>query len=774
MERLDTESLYDAEYGAIKAAVLELQFAARRDHHRRVLWLAGDAQWGWRWAETISRWLENSPVGASISWVSISAPDFVSQVNSKKTVELLGTSCHHLVFNAHDAFDPDVLGLVTGTILGGGLFVFLSPEINRWQLGRSTSEKNQFLERLTKIFTAASCLTLIKQLKKFSLLIDDESITLPLSLEKSVEPRKSTQALDSSCTPISYVSFSRRTDFPKLSYLAEPTAFVYTENQKKAVELITHVVTGHRRRPLILTSDRGRGKSTALGLAAAKLLLQGVEKIIVTAPRPRAVDRVFKHAKQQLPDAIYKDHQLYLGSQRLVFVAPDELVANKQVTALLMVDEAAAIPIQMLSLMLKKYSRIVFSSTVHGYEGTGRGFAIRFHDVLNQSAPGWQQFNLHQPVRWNKNDPVESMVFSALLLNVEPVDDATITTATIEHCIFEKLDRAGLSRNESDLSALFSLLVLAHYRTRPRDLQTLLDAEEIEIYVVRYKGHIIATTVLCAEGGLDPELAEAVYNGQRRLPGHLICQTLAAHTGIQKAPVYRWRRIIRIATHPAVRRRGLAAELLKFVEKALGQCEAVAWGASFGANADVVQFWQHCGFTVVRAGINREHASGSRSVLMLKPLTETGIRLCLQSRQRFQRHYCHLLSEPLADMDAALALILFASTGRSAPPMPQALIQAKLDTFDWQELRAFAYAHRGYEVSLGAIWTLVSEIFWLDRSEIQALSIRQQHLLLMKVLQKQTWAEVAAALGYSGRKETIRALRDSLQALLVKLYCSPK
>ncbi len=733
MKNLDAESSCSTEYFAIKATVLQLQLAARRDHHRRVLWLAGDAQWGWRWAETISTWLKNASVGASISWVSTSAPDFVSQINSKKTVELLGTSCHHLVFNAHDGFDPDVLGIVAGIVRGGGLLVFLSPEINQWRLGRSTSTKNQFLERFTKIFAAASCLTLIKQHQQFNLSIDDECLTLPLN------------------------------------DLAEPTSFVYTNDQKKAVELITHVVTGHRRRPLILTSDRGRGKSTALGLAAANLLLQGVEKIIVTAPRPRAVDRVFKQAKQQLPDAIYKDHQLCLGSQRLVFVAPDELVANKHVTALLMVDEAAAIPVQMLSLMLKQYSRIIFSSTVHGYEGTGRGFALRFHDVLNQYAPGWQQFNLHQPVRWNKNDPVESLVFSALLLNVEPVDDATITTATIENCIFEKLDRTALNRNERDLSALFSLLVLAHYRTRPRDLHTLLDAEEIEIYVVRYKGHIIATTVLCAEGGLDPELAKAVYNGQRRLPGHLICQTLAASTGIQEAPVYRWRRIIRIATHPAVRRRGLAAQLLTFVEEKLGRCDAIAWGTSFGANADLVQFWQRCGFTVVRAGINREHTSGTRSVLMLKPLTEMGARLCQQSRQRFQRHYCHLLAEPLADMPTALVMTLFASAGLSATLAQQASIQMKLDTFDWQELRAFAYAQRGYEVSLGVIWTLISEVFWLNQSTIQTLSIQQQHLLVMKVLQKQTWAKVSSALGYSGRKEAIRALRDSLQALLIMI-----
>jgi len=146
-----------------------------------------------------------------------------------------------------------------------------------------------------------------------------------------------------------------------------------------------------------------------LGIAAAQLLLErpGLN-IIVTAPSMKAIEQVFSHASQRLDscEAINAAYICYQGGS-LRFVAPDELLKSNPDCDLLLVDEAAAIPVPMLKSMVDIYHRIVFSTTVHGYEGSGRGFGLKFEAWLSEHRPGWKGFKLDQPIRWNRNDPLE-------------------------------------------------------------------------------------------------------------------------------------------------------------------------------------------------------------------------------------------------------------------------------------------------------------------------------------------------------------------------------
>ena len=51
---------------------------------------------------------------------------------------------------------------------------------------------------------------------------------------------------------------------------------------------------------------------------------------------------------------------------RTEFVAPDALLLHPSPAALLLVDEAAAIPTPLLERMLAHHARIVFATTGHG------------------------------------------------------------------------------------------------------------------------------------------------------------------------------------------------------------------------------------------------------------------------------------------------------------------------------------------------------------------------------------------------------------------------
>lgn len=136
--------------------------------------------------------------------------------------------------------------------------------------------------------------------------------------------------------------------------------------------------------------------------------------MIITAPSIKAVEPVYEHALRILSSGsrLRKD-RLESGQGFIQFIAPDELLASLPECDLLLVDEAAAIPVPMLQQITEQYHRLVFSSTIHGYEGCGRGFTLKFVDWLNTKRPGMSTCHLQQPIRWSDSDPLEKWVYEA-------------------------------------------------------------------------------------------------------------------------------------------------------------------------------------------------------------------------------------------------------------------------------------------------------------------------------------------------------------------------
>jgi len=140
-----------------------------------------------------------------------------------------------------------------------------------------------------------------------------------------------------------------------------PLSQACTTDQRDAIEAICKTVTGQRRRPAIISADRGRGKSAALGLAAGKLLSSGqTQNIIVTASGFKQVGSVFKHAQAVLSDAEFlaKRKRLQHAHGSLNYIAADSLISNTQDCDLLIVDEASTLGIARLETLLKRYPRL--------------------------------------------------------------------------------------------------------------------------------------------------------------------------------------------------------------------------------------------------------------------------------------------------------------------------------------------------------------------------------------------------------------------------------
>jgi N-acetyltransferase 10 len=149
-----------------------------------------------------------------------------------------------------------------------------------------------------------------------------------------------------------------------------------------------------------LTAGRGRGKSAALGISLAGAIVYGFSNIFVTAPTPENLGSVFEFLFRGLDALGYREHQDYeiLQStnpefnnavvrvnvtrdhrQTIQYVRPQDHAKLAQ-AELLIIDEAAAIPITIVKQLMGPYL-ILMSSTINGYEGTGRSLSLK---LINQ------------------------------------------------------------------------------------------------------------------------------------------------------------------------------------------------------------------------------------------------------------------------------------------------------------------------------------------------------------------------------------------------------
>ncbi len=709
-----------------KARLLRLDLGLRaeavRCRHRRTLVLAGTPEWARDGADIL---LEGSGTGSPV-WLGNSGQDRQA-LPIDAGDKLLGRECSTLVYDAHCGFDPDSLGAAVGALRAGGLLLLLVPDLDDWpsladpQAARIAIHpfapeqvSGRFLWRLAAILRRAP-----------GVIVIERDALLPAPAETSAPA-------------------------------SEPSETETTPDQQRAVESIVQTARGRARRPLVLTSDRGRGKSAALGIAAARLLGSGFGDIIITAPRRASVEPVFQHAALSLPDAEVHRTRIDSNGRQLRFLAPDEVLRERPPADLLLVDEAAGIPAPLLEHLLRHYGRIIFATTVHGYEGTGRGFDLRFRASLDRWTPGWHTETLETPIRWAPGDPLEAMSFRALLLDAAPALMKGVVSTPAEQLRIELLDRDSLVRDEKTLTELFGLLVAAHYQTRPMDLRHLLDGPGVEVYVIRDQAHVIGTVLATREGGLAADLAEKVFAGHRRPRGHLLPQTLSAHAGLVDAPGLTFLRVIRIAVHPAARRRHIGRQLLAGVERYARSAGLDCLGASFGATADLLKFWQQGGFASVHLGSSRNATSGAHAVVVLRPLSGPGGELCNRAKGMLYQRLPVLLAGPLRGLEPEIVLHLL--TRQPAP-------KGSIGHDERHEITAFAHASRSFEATLPPLHQLVLKRLGQAQCE-GMLTEPQSHALIRLVLQHRTWADTAAALGLSGKRECIGVLREAAAILL--------
>jgi len=673
--------------------------------HRRIFILAGQKDWQKTFLQTLLVGHENDSL-----WLGESAPKIFSSISIKQAQTWLGNEKQVVIFDANKDFNPDSFAAISGIVVGGGLFFLLLPEKDRW----NKIYDSYFGQRLIQSINSTAEIVVIDQ--------NNESYDLVADRKKDISLQK-------------YIS-------PFL-----------TADQQYAVETIEEQVLSDANTPLVLISDRGRGKSAALGLVAARLIKAGIKNITITAPRMRATDIIFKHIKELLPDAVSSRGKVQFGESTIQFYSPDQLIQENIDTDLLLVDEAAGIPVPLLTSFLQKYPQCVYATTVHGYEGTGRGFSLRFNKILNSYNPAWIKLNMQTPIRWPENDPLEKWMFSLLCLDAEIAEiaetDSTckIELSNIKHVFLNKDEFAN---NQALLNEVFSLLVLAHYRTRPKDLKSLLDDEDLSLYVSLYNGHIVAVALVIREGGFTAPLSSAVYRGERRPPGNLLAQALTYHCGIEQAATLDYVRIMRIAVHPELQQQGIGTGLLNFIinnERELGR-DAI--GTSFGMNEVLLNFWQKEKFNVVRIGFTREQTSGEHAVIMLLPLTEKGEKVNEEAVIRFNGQLKYWFSDILKDIQVEIKKLFKQDES----------VSLELTEFEKKDLHSFIHYSRNYELCISSVTKLV--LINKDKVAKNNFPENFRQVLNEKVINKMSWKEIGKNMSLNGQDEARKIFIEAI------------
>jgi len=721
--RLGTPSMDRAEL--VDALVAE----AERANERRLLVLAGDRDSGVDAARDALAALDD-PNATTVS----TRED--ADYHPEHVAELLGTTRDAVVLDCHEGFSANRLGRVVGAVDGGGLLILLTPTLDDWPdcPGDERLAVPPFtVDEVTGHFRRRLVETLrthpgVAVVDVDTGAVERDGLTDPIPPQTCAVAR----------TP------PEGATFPDAAYAA-----CRTGDQVDAVGALERL--GEAGNAVVVEADRGRGKSAAAGLAAGSLAADGAD-VLVTAPAYRNAAEVFDRAAALLStlDALdaRDDHTLTAnGGGRVRYLDPAAAIHLPDDPDAVVVDEAAALPVRRLTSFLDAPA-VAYVTTVHGYEGTGRGFDVRFRERLAEHGHDVTEVRLDEPIRYAGGDPVEVWAFRALLLDARPAVDQLVADATPDDATYRVLDAADLTADEHLLREAFGLLVLAHYRTEPDDLHRLLDAPNLDCRALSVDGHVVSVALLAREGGLSPSLRESMYEGQRvrgnMLPDVLTSQLRDLHAG---APV--GYRVLRIATHHAVRSSGFGSRLLANCHEEFAS-EVDWFGVGFGATPQLVRFWERNDYHTVHCSTTRNATSGEYSAVMLRPTGPDGQSLHDRHARRFCARMRDGLSDALDDLAPDVARAVLRATAHG--PIPD------LTAHEWRVVAAAAYGPGLYDAAPGAFreLALASLVDPLDAHDPD-----EARLLVAKALQAHDWETVAEDLNYVSTRQCMRAFGEA-------------
>ncbi|KAL9253303.1 RNA cytidine acetyltransferase 1-like protein [Drosera capensis] len=537
----------------------------------------------------------------------------------KHSERILGSTFGMCVLQDFEALTPNLLARTIETVEGGGLIVLVLRSLSsltslytmvmdvhdRFRTESHKAATGRFNERF--LLSIASC--------KACIVMDDELNILPISSHmKSIHPvsiNEDSEGRSEAECDLRNLKEQLNDDFPVGPLIRK----CCTLDQGKAViTFLDAILEKTLNSTVALLAARGRGKSAALGLAVAGAIATGYSNIFVTAPSPENLKTLFEFVCKGFDSLEYKEHvdfdvvrssnpefkqaivrfNVYMQHrQSIQYILPNEHEKLSQVE-LLVVDEAAAIPLPVVKSLLGPYL-VFISSTVNGYEGTGRSLSLKLLQQLEEqsqmstkipesylSGRLFRKIELSESIRYASGDQIESWLNGFLCLDVANYIPNISRLPEPSECELYYVNRDTLFsyHKSSDLflQRMMSLYVASHYKNSPNDLQLMADAPAHHLFVLLGpvdESKNVLPDILCViqvahEGQISCKSAIRSLSDGHQPHGDQIPWKLCEQFRDTVFPSLSGARIVRIATHPDAMKLGygsLAVELLtKFYE----------------------------------------------------------------------------------------------------------------------------------------------------------------------------------------------------------------
>ncbi|KAG5273809.1 hypothetical protein AALO_G00155780 [Alosa alosa] len=529
------------------------------------------------------------------------------------------------VLQDFEALTPNLLARTVETVEGGGIVVILLRTMNslkqlytmtmdvhsRYRTEAHQDVVGRFNERF--ILSLSSCKTCVA--------IDDQLNILPISSHianiKPIPPKTQDDPPSPREQELKDLKESLQ-DTQPVGVLVDSCK---TMDQAKAVlKFIEAISEKTLRSTVALTAARGRGKSAALGLAVAGAVAFGYSNIFVTSPSPDNLHTLFEFIFKGFDALQYQEHLDYEiiqslnpefnkavvrvnifkeHRQTIQYIHPADAVKLGQ-AELLVIDEAAAIPLPLVKKLLGPYL-IFMASTINGYEGTGRSLSLKLIQQLRQQSASSQlslsaenrstntarlaaarsldEVALQESIRYAPGDAVEKWLNELLCLDCLTIPRIISGCPLPQTCDLYYVNRDTLfcyhKASESFLQRLMALYVASHYKNSPNDLQLLSDAPAHHLFCLlppvpptqNSLPEVLAVVQVCLEGEISKQSILNSLSRGKKASGDLIPWTVSEQFQDPEFGSLSGGRVVRIAVNPDYQGMGYGSRALQLLQQ---------------------------------------------------------------------------------------------------------------------------------------------------------------------------------------------------------------